>query len=414
MKNLFKLIVFSIAIFAASYNTFGQSITTCFLVDGVLQDINGKPCVNTIVTAVPFLRIVSDARSGAMGDVGIAISPDANAMHFNASKLAFAEKEMGVSATYTPWLRALGLQDVYLAYLSGYKKINKVQSVGLGIRYFSLGNIAFTDDNGQPIGQGRPNEFEINFGYARQLTPKFAASISGKFIYSNLAAGQRVGNVDITPGTAGAADIAFTYKTPIVMGGSKTNLMVGLALTNMGTKITYTNSANRDYIPANFGLGAAWTFQLDQYNTLTLAADINKLMVPTPVPAADTTKYDVDPHDGIPDYKQNGVVASMLSSFGDAPGGGTEELRELNYSIGAEYWYDKQFAVRAGYYREDRTKGNRRFFTVGLGLKYNIFGLNFSYLVPTTNQRNPLDNPLRFSLLFDFAAFDEEEVPTEE
>ena len=356
------------------------------------------PCTNTIVTAVPFLRIVPDARSGAMGDVGLALSPDANSMALNASKLANVENDISVSATYTPWLRALGLQDVYLAYLAGYKKIDDLQTVGMSIRYFSLGTISFTDENGQPLGTGRPNEFEIAVAYARKLSPKFSVGFTPKFIYSNLASGQRIGDVDITPGIAGAADLSMIFVTPIKHANGESELSAGLAITNLGTKISYTNSVNRDYIPTNLGIGAAWKFNFDEYNTFTVAADINKLLVPTPC-LGDNCDTDGN---GVPDYKEQSSFGALLSSFSDAPGGASEEFRELMYSVGLEYWYDEQFAVRAGYYAESSTKGNRQYFTVGLGLKYNIFGLNFSYLIPTTNQRNPLDNTLRFSLLFDF------------
>ena len=361
---------------------------------------DGTPCTNTIVTAVPFLRIVPDARSGAMGDVGIGLSPDANSMALNASKLANVENDLSISATYTPWLRALGLQDVYLAYLAGYKKIDDLQTIGMSLRYFSLGTISFTDENGQPLGTGKPNEFEIAIAYARKLSPKFSVGFTPKFIYSNLASGQRIGDVDITPGIAGAADISAIYVTPIKHANSESELSVGAAITNLGTKISYTKSINKDYIPTNLGIGAAWKFNFDEFNSLAIAADINKLLVPTPVYTNDPN-YDAD-NNGIPDYKEQSTFGAMLGSFSDAPGGGSEEFKELMYSIGLEYWYDEQFAVRAGYYMENTTKGNRKFFTVGLGLKYNIFGLNFSYLIPTTNQRNPLDNTLRFSLLFDF------------
>ena len=360
----------------------------------------GEPCVNTIITAVPFLRIVPDARAAAMGDVGIATTADANAMHFNASKLVFGEDKGGVSVTYTPWLRALNVNDVYLAYLSGYYQLDDLQALGMSLRYFSLGDIAFTDENGMPLGNGRPNEFELAGAYARKLTDQFSAGMSAKFIYSNLAAGQEVGGEQITAGTAFAADISLSYKTPVELNNGNSDLTVGLALTNLGSKITYTNSINKDFIPANFGLGAAWNLDLDEFNRLTIAADFNKLMAPTPDPKG----TDAD-GDGVPDYKQVSTFSGIFNSFGDAPGGFSEELRELMYSFGLEYWYDRQFAVRAGYFLEHSTKGNRKYFTVGLGLKYNVFGLNISYLVPTTNQRNPLDNTLRFSLLFDFSAF---------
>jgi hypothetical protein len=377
----------------------------CYLgEDGKYYNLDGTPCTNTVVTAVPFLRIVSDARSGAMGDVGLAISADANAMHFNASKLVLAEEEMSISATYTPWLRALGLNDVYLAYLTGYKKIDKLQAIGFGLRYFSLGSIQFTDVNGELLNTGQPNEFEIAMAYSRKLSDKLTAGLTGKVIYSNLAAGQQLdGGEIIEPGFAGAADISFTYQTEIAMDGvDNSELTVGLAMTNIGSKITYTRSVDRDFIPANFGLGAAWTLDFNEYNRLTFALDFNKLMVPTPCQGLDCDQDG----DGRPDWKDQAPIRAIFSSWNDAPEGFSEEFKEITYSAGVEYWYDKQFAVRMGYYNEHIQKGGRKFFTMGMGLKYNVFGLNFSYLIPTTNQRNPLDNTLRFSLLFDFGAFD--------
>ncbi|MFQ5446169.1 MAG: type IX secretion system outer membrane channel protein PorV [Saprospiraceae bacterium] len=381
--------------------------------DGIWRNPDGSDCTNTILTAVPFLRIVADARSGAMGDAGIGISPDANAMHFNQSKLVFADKPLGISATYTPWLRALGLTDVYLAYLTGYYKLDDLQAIGVGLRYFSLGDINFTDENGTPIGTGRPNEFDINVAYSRKLTDKLSAAVGAKFIYSNLASGQQVDGQVIEAGTAGAADISFSYKTGLEANGRPSDLLIGIAITNIGSKITYTNAANKqkDFLPTNLGIGGAWTLNFDQYNSLTIAADINKLLVPTRCfDDPDTPENECDSDgNGTPDWREQSPVAGIFSSFSDAPNGFDEELRELMYSVGVEYWYDKQFAVRAGYFTESRSKGDRHFFTVGLGLKYNVFGLNFSYLVPTTNQRNPLDNTLRFSLLFDFGAFGADE-----
>lgn len=355
--------------------------------------------INTIVTAVPFLRIAPDARSGSMGDVGIATSTDANAMHFNASKLAFAENDVSISATYTPWLRALDLQDVYLAYLSGYKQIDKISTVGLSLRYFSLGNIQFTDFNGMSLGSSRPNEFEIAGAYARQLSDNMALGVSLKFIYSRLANGTYNGN-DIRPGVAGAGDVSFTYKSDRgIFNQDGSQLTLGAAITNLGTKISYTTDAYAEFIPTNLGVGVAYEYAIDDFNTLVFAVDVNKLLVPTP----DTINVSGDPD--VLDYKEVGVASAVFSSFNDAPGGFGEEFSELSYSVGVEYWYDKQFAIRAGYFHEDPTKGNRKYFTVGLGLKYNIFGLNFSYLVPTSNSTtNPLNNTLRFSLVFDFGA----------
>lgn len=364
----------------------------------VYGQIQGDNDINTIVTAVPFLRIAPDARAGSMGDVGIATSTDANSMHFNASKLAFADNDVSISATYTPWLRALDLQDVYLAYLAGYKQIDKISTVGLSLRYFSLGNIQFTDFNGMSLGNNRPNEFEIAGAYARQLSKNMALGVSLKFIYSRLADGTYNGN-DIRPGIAGGGDVSFTYKSDKGIFGQEDNqLTVGAAVTNLGTKITYTTDTYGEFIPTNLGIGVAYEHAIDEYNSIVFAVDMNKLLVPSP----DTINVSGDPD--ILDYKETGVASAVFSSFSDAPGGGAEEFRELSYSVGLEYWYDKQFAVRAGYFHEDPTKGNRKYFTVGLGLKYNIFGLNFSYLVPTSNRTNPLDNTLRFSLVFDFGA----------
>lgn len=400
MKNFLLYCVLFITFITVTTKIAAQ----CYEQGGKYYNLDGTPCTNSVSTAVPFLRIVSDARSGAMGDVGIGISADPNAMHFNASKLAFAEQKTAISATYTPWLRSLGLNDVYLAYLTGYVKIDELQTIGASLRFFSLGDIPFTDQNGEALITGRPNEFEVAVAYARQLTDQFSAAVTGKFIYSNLAAGQQVSGETISAGIAGAADISVTYKTEINMDNAESNLTVGLAASNIGSKITYTKSLTRDFIPANLGIGAAWDIDLDDYNRITFAVDVNKLLVPTPCQGLNC---DTSPANGVPDYKEQSPVRALFSSFGDAPEGFSEELKELMYSVGLEYWYDKQFAVRAGYFNENAQKGNRKYFTVGLGLKYNIFGLNFSYLVPTTNQRNPLDNTLRFSLLFDFGAFEE-------
>lgn len=351
-------------------------------------------CPNTIISAVPFLRIVPDARSASMGDAGIASSPDANSMHHNASKLAFIDSDLGLAASYSPWLRSLGLQDVYMAYLAGYKRLDDFQTIGASLRYFALGDLQFTDINGGSLGVGRPNEFEIAVAYARKLSDNFSAGLTGKFIYSNLAGGQQIDNIDIVAATAGAVDISFTYLKPLNNG----NLRIGAAFTNLGSKVSYTRSEFKDFIPGNFGIGAAWEMNFDDYNQLTFILDINKLLVPTPI--SDTLpEYDANMN-GFPDYREKSLFEGVFGSFGDAPNGFKEEIRELMYSVGFEYWYNKQFAFRGGYYYEHPTKGNRQFLTAGLGLKYNVFGLNVSYLVPTSNQRSPLDNTLRFTLVF--------------
>jgi len=350
-------------------------------------------CPRPVVSAVPYLRIAPDARSGAMGDAGIGVSPDANSIHYNASKLVFAEDDFALSATYTPWLRGL-VRDVYLAYLGGYYKLDDMQALGFSLRYFSLGDIQFTDQNGEPLGNGRPNEFDISLSYSRKLGENFSAGVTGRFIYSNLAAGQTVESVEINAATAAAVDISMTYNTVL---SPTSDLSLGLAITNLGSKVSYTRSQIKDFLPGNLGIGGAWNINFDDYNRLTIALDFNKLLVPTPLDPLD---------DGYIERREQSVMSGVISSFGDA-GSFRDELREINISGGVEYWYVDQFAVRAGYHHEHALKGNRKFLTLGFGVNYNVFGLNFSYLVPTNAQRNPLDNTLRFSLLFNLEAFDE-------
>ena len=386
---------------------------------GCITDSNGDCLPNTILGALPFLRIVPDAAAGSMGDTGIATDNGTNAIHFNTSKLAFVSKERGLAFTYTPWLVNIGLSDVYLIYLSGYMKIDDRQSFGGGIRFFSLGDITFTDVQGNPTGQGKPREWEVALGYTTKLANNFSAGLSAKYMLSDLATGQMVNGVDITTATSFAADLSFTYNNEIQVGLYDSRLRVGAAISNIGSKVTYTRNATRDFIPTNLGIGAALEMDFDEYNTITFALDINKLMIPTPVsptifdengnpitnPDFDATGPNSSGPNGIADYRELGLFEGILGSFGDAQGGFGEELQEISYSVGVEYWYDRQFAVRAGYYFEHPLKGDRQFITVGAGLKYNVFGFDISYLVPTSNTRNPLDNTLRFTLLFDFEVF---------
>jgi hypothetical protein len=361
--------------------------------------------INTINTAVPFLRISPDARSGAMGDVGIALSPDASATYWNASKLAFAEKNMGVSITYTPWLKQL-VNDIYLAHLSFYKKIDKNQTLATSLRYFSLGSIQFTDAQGNNLSNYSPKEFAWDVSYARLLSKHLSVSVTGRYIFSNLASGFEVSGVQINAAKGAAADVGMYYRKNVKLGKQTKGVWaLGANISNLGTKITYTKSAtNKDYLPANFGIGTALKMDFDKYNSLELAFDINKLLVPTP----DTTATQ--------EYKKYSPLEGAIKSWSDAPGGMKEELKEVYMSFGAEYWYNKQFAVRTGIFYEDPTKGNRMYATLGVGVKYNVFGMNFSYLVPafrrnTVNGRSPLDNTLRFSLLFDLDALKADEAP---
>ncbi len=388
-------------------------------VKNCVANVNGECVPNTVLSTLPFLRITPDARSGAMGDVGVALKPDAHSMHFNASTLAFSEEKSGIGVTYTPWLTNFNLDDIFLAYISGYYKLDKNQAVGGSIRFFSLGDIQFTDEMGTLLDVGRPREIEGAIFYTRKLGDNFSASLTGKYIYSNLATGQNVRGVDIVSARSYGADLGLNYRKKVTLSGYKGELSVGLAITNIGSKVSYTaNAPVREYIPTNLGLGTALTLDFDKYNSMTFALDINKLMVPTPIARQEfdengsprpNPECDLD-GDGICDFLQKSLFAAMLGSFSDAQGGFREELQEYTFGLGVEYWYDKQFAARLGYYYENPLKGNRRFFTVGAGIKYNIFGINLSYLVPTSNIPNPLDNTLRFSLLFDFSIFQAETV----
>lgn len=371
------------------------------------QNANLSGTVNTVSPAVPFLRISPDARSGAMGDVGIAIDPDANAQHWNVAKLPFASKKYGVSATYTPWLKDL-VPDIFLAYLAGYAKFgeNDNQSISASLRYFSLGEINYTDINANPIGTGKPNEFAFDLGYSRKLSEYLSTGISFRYINSAIASGlsATTPGIEYRPGNAFAADIGVYYRKKNEIDEFRSGTVaLGAVLSNVGSKISYT-STRRDFIPINLGLGGAYTYQADAYNAVTFALDVNKLLIPTPVDT--NTDPNTGPNYTIPDNKN--VVSGMLGSFSDAPGGFSEELREFQISAGAEYWYRQQFAVRAGYFWEHKLKGDRKFFTVGVGVRYNVFGLNFAYLVPSGSgiNRNPLSNTFRFSLLFEFDKLD--------
>jgi hypothetical protein len=353
--------------------------------------------INTVTTAVPFLRINPDARSGGMGDVGIATSADANATFFNPAKLVFSDKKLGLSLDYAPWLRNLGITDIFITHFAGYYKLDDYQALHTSFKFFSLGNITFTDYLGNINGQFNPRELALDVGYNRKLGKYVGLGVGLRYIYSNLASGQQVDNSPIKAGHAIGSDISFAFEKPISLKGDKSSVIsTGLAITNIGSKISYTSDAlEKDYIPTNLGVGVGYRFMPNKSNEIGIYADINKLMVPTP----DTVDSD---NNGILDFKEKSPIGGMFSSFADAPGGAKEEFKEFMYSTGLEYWYDKQFGARVGYFHEATTKGNRKYFTAGVSVKYSVFGLDFSYLVPTSNRRNPLDNTFRFSLKFDF------------
>ncbi|HVD97522.1 MAG TPA: type IX secretion system outer membrane channel protein PorV [Cytophagaceae bacterium] len=358
----------------------------------------GKNYPNVITTAVPFLTISPDARSGAMGDVGAAISPDANSIYWNAAKLAFADKDMGFAISYTPWLRKLGINDMSLSYLAGYKKLSKQEAVGVSLNYFNMGSITFTDQAGNAYQDFRPKEFAVSVTYSRKLSNKFSLAPTIKYIYSNLSGNLTIpGSSTVTkPANGAAVDLGAFYTTDARVGGMESKISFGAVISNFGSKLTYTTSSRKDFIPTNLKIGGAYTVKADQYNKFTFAADANKLMVPTPGVSDGNGGYiGNNPND------QKSLFSGVFGSFTDAPGGAKEELREVMLSAGVEYWYNDLFAIRGGYFGENKYKGNRKYFTLGAGLRYQMFGIDFAYLIPMA-QNNPLAETLRFTLHFDF------------
>lgn len=402
MRNTYILFSF---LFLTTSSVIGQCFETNPGSNVWVQADGVTPCRNVITTVVPFLRIVPDARSSGMGNVGLATSADANALWVNPSKMSSSKDNGGISLSVVPWLQNLGLRDIYLAYLSGYYKFDELQAIGGSIRYFSIGNFEFTDIAGNPIGTGKPNEFELSLAYSRKLSDNLYAGVTGKYIYSNLATGQVLEGNEIISGTAFGADLAILYNTPLKTN-TKSDLGIGVAITNIGSNISYKkNDLAKDHLPANLGIGANWNVHFDDYNRISLGIDINKLLVPTP--QLDTSVIDVN-RDGVADYRQKSLFNSIFQSFGDAPGGFQEEMTEIMFGLGAEYWYNDVFAIRAGYQYENPKKGSQRFVTLGMGVKYSTLGLDLSYIIPTSNLHNALDNTLRFTLKFDFSMFKED------
>lgn len=344
-----------------------------------------------IRTSVPFLTIAPDSKAGALGDAGVATTADVNSQHWNVAKYPFTKEQAGVSLSYTPWLRSLGVTDLNLLYLSGYKKFGELQAVSGGLRYFNLGEINEIDGSGNATGNKiRPHEFAIDAGYSRRFSDYISGGLAFRFIYSDIAAGTSnlQSGARYEPGVSFAADVAFFYQKPIQLSAYDGEMAFGANISNIGNKMSYSQDRESQFIPTNLRLGGRLSMDLDDYNSLGFTMDLNKLLVPSPNPN---------------DSSEIGVIEGMFKSFYDAPGGFEEEFNEIMWSIGAEYWYMQQFAVRAGYFYEHETKGNRKYFTVGIGLNLNVFSLDFSYLFPTTGGRsNPLANTMRFTLGFRF------------
>jgi len=378
--------------------------------------------LNTITTSLPFMAITPDSRAGGMGDAGTALSPSSTSIYWNTSILSFAKQKSEISMSYTPWLRQL-TNDISLSYLSAYYKINKTHTVGGSMRYFSLGEITFTDAQGNVLRDDKPSEFELTGAYAFRLAKRFSIGINGKFAYSNLTGGIPVAGVNTKAGIVGATDLSFTYlNDDAKIGKTKGVYIFAITFNNIGNKVAYSELSKRDFIPMNMKIGNSFTADFNSYNKLTFSIDLQRLLVPTPA------KYDlVDGQNTLISGKPNdiGVIAGMLQSFSDAPGtvledengkyiqneDGTyaiakwsrlkEELSEINIAAGVEWWYNEVFALRSGIFYESKNKGNRQFLNLGASLKYNAFSIDFSYLASLNGRQSPLANTLRFTLRFD-------------
>lgn len=371
--------------------------------------------LRTISTAVPIIAVSPDSRAGGMGDVGVATSADAASLYWNPAKLAFLDdgtSALGIS--YTPWLNKL-VSDINLAYISYVHKIGDNQGLGFAMRYFSLGDINFTDEQNNPLGTGSPYEFTLNGAYSLKLSETMSLAVGLRYIFSDLTNGLTDRSAD--PGQSFAADIGYYYQSREfnMDGGMKQSASFGINVSNIGAKISYGNEAQSDFIPTNLRLGAGYHLRFDEYNRMSFFVDLNKLLVPSPSVVEGQNGIDADANgNGIENEVLNnnedvGAFEGIFSSFSDAPGGTKEELEEIVVNAGVEFWYDDKFAIRGGYQYEDQQKGGRQYFTMGLGIKYNVFGLDFAYLIPASaTVKSPLENTLRFSLLFNFRDFSDQ------
>ena len=411
MKNTGLFLFFTIISFISFAQPTGSGVT-----DNDLQ-------LNTITTALPFMSITPDSRAGGMGDAGTALSPNSTSVYWNTSSLSFSKVKSEVSLSYVPWLRQL-TNDIHLSYLSGYVQLNKIHTIGGSLRYFSLGEITFTDASGNVIRDDKPSEFELTGAYAFRLADKLSIGLNGKFAYSNLTGGLTVGGVNTKPGVVGAADLSFTYYNDEAKIGKLDGVYTFAAtFNNIGNKVAYSELSKRDFIPMNMKIGNSFKAEFDRYNHVTFAVDLQKLLVPTPGITKSTVGYSSLPSDAFIGRPGDvGVISGMMQSFYDAPGAlakdedgnfiqntdgsyeivkGSrlkEELAEINIAAGIEWWYNDVFAVRSGVFIENKNKGNRQFLNFGASLKYNMFAFDFSYLASISGRQSPLANTLRFTI----------------
>jgi hypothetical protein len=353
--------------------TFGSTPT--------LPSITGDTSTHIITTAVPFLLISPDSRGAALGDAGVASSPDVNSAYWNAGKLAFIDKSYGGSASYTPWLGKI-VNDMWLFQLAGFYKLNHRQAIASSMRYFNYGPVIFKDAANQDLGTFYPRDFSFDVTYSQLLTEHFSIGGSLRYIYSNLT-GNSTAGTDAHSGKSIAADIGIFYSKPLVSRNA--TLSWGVSITNIGNKITYGSASQAVFIPTNLKVGGAYKTEVDARNSFTFLLDFNKLMVPSPNYAKT--------------QNQKPLLSGILGSFNDAEGGYKEELREITTSAGIEYWYDKVFAGRLGYFYEAKDKGNRKYLTAGIGMRYQKFGLDVAYLVPTNQRENALAETIRFTII---------------
>ena len=393
--------IFLFFLFLLSFDLFPQaSILSC-------QDTSRRP----IITAVPFLLISPDSRGSAMGETGVATSPDVNSVHWNNAKLAFIDKKYGFGMSYVPWLGKI-VDDMSVSYLTGFYKLDNVQTIGLSMKYFDLGEIQLTDNQGFSLGIENPKELSTAFTYSRKLTNDLSIGGTTRYIWSNLT-GSISNYSDAKAGNSFSVDLGLYYNREITLGNRTSELSFGSHFSNIGGKITYGSSKSLDFIPINFRIGTSLKTFMDQYNSLTFALDLNKLMVPSPpIYEVDINgNYIIDPLTNQPTIQKGknpnrSVLSGMFSSFSDAPDGFSEEIKEITISSGLEYWYREIFSFRGGYFFENMDKGGRRFLTLGLGIKYNNLGIDFSYLSTPQND-HPLAETMRFSVAFLFDKIEE-------
>ncbi|MDC1244828.1 type IX secretion system outer membrane channel protein PorV [Crocinitomicaceae bacterium] len=410
-----KKILFTFLIAISSGAVFAQPTGGSGVTDDQLQ-------LNTITTALPFMSITPDSRAGGMGDAGTALSPSSSSVYWNTSILSFSEQTSEISLSYTPWLRQL-TNDIHLSYLSGFYKINETHTIGGALRYFSLGEITFTDASGNVIRDDKPSEFELTGAYAFRLSKRFSVGINGKFAYSNLTGGLTVGGVNTKAGVVGAADLSFSYYNDDAKIGSLDGIYTfATTINNVGNKVAYSELSERDFIPMNLKIGNSFLANFDAYNKVTFSLDLQRLLVPTP-PLYDVIDGEYTMLAGM--NPNIGVINGMIQSFYDAPGAVAtddngdyiqdtdgnyevvkgsrfkEELSEINIAFGMEWWYNDVFAVRTGVFYESPNKGNRQFLNIGASLKYNMFAIDFSYLASLNGRQSPLANTLRFTVRLD-------------